>query len=354
MSVRKIIHIDCDCFYAAVEMRDNPDLRHVPLAIGGSASQRGVISTCNYIARRYGIHSAMPTKWAIKQCPGLVLLPHSFDRYREASQQVHRIFRDYSDKIEPLSLDEAYLDVSGTSHCQGSATLIAQTIRARIEAEVGITASAGIAANKLLAKIASDWNKPNGQMLISPDQVAAFMPSLPLGKLWGIGKVTAEKLARHGLHTCADAQAWSQRQLIEHFGNLGIALYQQCRGQDDRPVAAREERKTLSVEHTFAQDLPDLDACINKLPALYADFQQRLSRSPHQGSASKIFIKIKFFDFTQTTMERSCTQLALIRCSELLQQAWRRGEKPVRLLGLGVRFLDGDPHSPAQHNASLW
>lgn len=354
MSGRKIIHVDCDCFYAAVEMRDNPTLRDVPLAIGGLPEQRGVISTCNYIARRYGIRSAMPTKWALRQCPGLVLLPHSFERYREASRRVQQIFREYTERIEPLSLDEAYLDVTGLSHCHGSATLMAQEIRARIEREVGITASAGIAPNKLLAKIASDWNKPNGQFLIRPQDIAGFMPSLPIGKLWGVGKVTAERLANHGIHTCGDAQTWTQAQLIQEFGNLGASLYYQCRGMDERPVAQRELRKSLSVEHTYAQDLPDFAACLAQLPTLFTDFHQRLQRHHTKTIPNKVFVKIKYHDFSQTTMERTGETPSIEQFAELLTQAWPRGHKPVRLLGVGVRFAEEKPTIQEEAGLALW
>lgn len=354
MSGRKIIHVDCDCFYAAVEMRDNPALRNVPLAIGGLPEQRGVISTCNYVARRYGIHSAMPTKWALRQCPRLVLLPHSFERYRDASRRVHTIFRDYTDRIEPLSLDEAYLDVTGLPHCQGSATLMAQEIRSRIEREVGITASAGIAPNKLIAKIASDLNKPNGQFVVRPQDIVDFMPPLPIGKLWGVGKVTAERLARHGIQTCGDAQSWSQAKLVQEFGNLGASLYYQCRGMDERPVEQREARKSLSVEHTYATDLPDLAACLTKLPVLFADFQQRLQRNRLTTPLHKVFVKIKFHDFSQTTMERISQQPDIEQFSELISQAWPRGQKPVRLLGVGVRFAEEKPVIQQEAGLALW
>lgn len=354
MPVRKIIHVDCDCFYAAVEMRDNPALRNVPLAIGGSADQRGVISTCNYVARRFGIHSAMPTKWALRQCPSLVLLPHSFDRYRDASRRVQQIFRDYTERIEPLSLDEAYLDVTGLPHCHGSATLMAQEIRQRIEQEVGITASAGIAPNKLLAKIASDWNKPNGQFVIRPEDVADFMPALPIGKLWGIGKVTAERLARHGLHTCADVQRLTLQQLMLEFGNLGASLYAQSRGWDEREVKQREQRKSLSVEHTYARDLPDLETCLAQVPALYADFHQRLQRSSRGTPPNKAFVKIKYHDFTQTTMECSSREPEIELFAELLSKAWPRGKKPVRLLGVGIRFAEKETLPVDSQTLPLW
>ncbi|WP_028449809.1 DNA polymerase IV [Chitinibacter tainanensis] len=349
--MRKIIHIDCDCFYAAVEMRDRPELRSQPIAIGGAPDQRGVISTCNYPARRFGVHSAMPTRTALRLCPQLVLLPHDFARYKAASQQVQAIFCDYTECIEPLSLDEAYLDVTGLSHCQGSATLMAQEIRARIEAEVGITASAGIAPNKLLAKIASDWRKPNGQFVITPEDVADFMPSLPVGKLWGIGKVTAARLSQLGLNTCADVQAWPQAELVRVLGRLGEALYWQARGQDERPVAVREQRKSLSVEHTYAQDLPDLAACLAQIPTLYADFSQRQSRA-QADTPHKAFVKIKFHDFTQTTMECIQPQPTPALYAQLLQQAWTRGAKPVRLLGLGVRYAEREV--PQGYTLPLW
>ena len=192
--LRKIIHVDCDCFYAAVEMRDNPSLIGKPIAVGGSTSRRGVLSTCNYEARAYGLHSAMPTAQALKLCPDVILLPHRFDAYKEASNKVNDIYRRYTEIIQPLSLDEAYLDVSEVDMLHGSATLIAQDIRQAIEKEVGITASAGIAPNKFLAKVASDWNKPNGQFVITPDQIADFMVQLPVKKIPGVGKKTAERL----------------------------------------------------------------------------------------------------------------------------------------------------------------
>lgn len=337
---RKIIHIDCDCFYASVEMRDNPALRDVPLAIGGAADKRGVVSTCNYPARKFGIHSAMPTATAMKRCPDLILLPPHFDKYREASRAVQRIFADYTDRIEPLSLDEAYLDVTGSTHCKGSATLIAQEIRQRIEAEVGITASAGIAANKLLAKIASDWNKPNGQFVVRPDQVDEFIQPLPVAKLWGVGKVTAARINKMGAMTCADLQTWPLEKLVAAFGKFGGSLYKQCRGLDERPVQRDGRRKSLSVEYTYNQDLPDLAACMAKLPALIEDFSERFSRLRDGEPPHKTFVKIKYHDFTQTTMECICSEPRAEIFEQLLTQAWPRGHKAVRLLGVGVRFAD--------------
>ncbi|MBB5192164.1 DNA polymerase-4 [Silvimonas terrae] len=343
---RKIIHIDCDCFYASVEMRDNPALRDVPLAIGGAADQRGVVATCNYPARKFGIHSAMATATALKRCPQLVLVPPRFERYREASRAVQRIFADFTDRIEPLSLDEAYLDVTGSAHFQGSATLIAQEIRRRIEAEVGITASAGIAANKLLAKIASDWNKPNGQFVVRPEQVHEFIRDLPVARLWGVGKVTAAKINRMGAMTCADLQTWPLEKLVATFGKFGASLHKQCRGLDERPVERDGRRKSLSVEYTYNQDLPDLAACMEKLPALLEDFGRRFARSGAEEPPHKSFVKIKYHDFTQTTMECVCHQPTAEIFAQLLAQAWPRGGKPVRLLGIGVRYADHPQTGP--------
>ena len=207
--VRKIIHCDCDCFYASVEMRDDPSLRGRPLAVGGRADQRGVIATCNYEARRYGIHSAMATAQAVKLCPDLILIPPNMEKYRITSRQIMDIYRDYTDLVEPLSLDEAYLDVTNSPHCKGSATLIAQEIRRRIFETVGITASAGVAPNKFVAKIASDWNKPDGLFLVRPGEVDAFVAALPVKKLFGVGKVTAAKLHSLGAQTCGDLRDWN-------------------------------------------------------------------------------------------------------------------------------------------------
>jgi DNA polymerase-4 len=207
---RKIIHIDMDCFYAAVETRDNPDLQGKPVAIGGSANKRGVLSTCNYEARTFGLHSAMLTATALQRCRQLVLLPVNMQKYRQASTQIHQIFHRYTDLIEPLSLDEAYLDVTDNTDCQGSASLLAKQIRSEIEQELRLTASAGIAPNKFLAKIASDWHKPNGQFVIPPEAIEEFMIELSVKKIPGVGKVTAEKLHKLGISTCGQLQNISQ------------------------------------------------------------------------------------------------------------------------------------------------
>lgn len=342
LPLRKIIHCDCDCFYAAVEMRDDPALRTRPVAVGGRADQRGVIATCNYEARRFGIHSAMATAQALQRCPDLVLLPPAMEKYRAASRQILAIYRDYTDLVEPLSLDEAYLDVSGASHCKGSATLIAQEIRARIAATVGITASAGIAPNKFVAKIASDWNKPDGIFLVRPDEVDAFVAALPVKKLFGVGKVTAARLNQLGAQTCGDLRSWPAQQLEHHFGRFGARLYQLCRGIDTRPVCSSQERKSVSVEETYTPDVPDLGACLALLPGLFDSLLARIRRAGAESHVHKLYVKLRFADFQQTTVECVGSTPRLAQFEKLLDTGYQRGRQPVRLLGCGVRLGAAD------------
>ena len=338
--VRKIIHCDCDCFYASVEMRDDPSLRGRPLAVGGRAEQRGVIATCNYEARRYGIHSAMATAQAVKLCPDLILIPPNMEKYRVASRQIMDIYRDYTDLVEPLSLDEAYLDVTNSPHCKGSATLIAQEIRRRIHETVGITASAGVAPNKFVAKIASDWNKPDGLFLVRPDEVDAFVAVLPVKKLFGVGKVTAAKLHRLGAQTCGDLRDWNMDKLQQHFGSFGARLYDLCRGIDYRDVDPVRERKSISTEETYTPDVPDLEGCLALLPDLYEHLLGRIKRNNAEKFINKLFVKIKFADFQRTTVE--CVGYApnMETYRHLMETGWLRASRPVRLLGVGVRLSD--------------
>ncbi|MCW3480763.1 DNA polymerase IV [Neisseriaceae bacterium JH1-16] len=344
---RKIIHVDCDCFYAAIEMRDDPSLVDIPLAVGGRPDARGVIATCNYIARRYGVHSAMASATAIKRCPTLKIIRPDMARYRAASRQIMTIYQDYTELIEPLSLDEAYLDVTASPHHQGSATRIAEEIRARIRAEVGITASAGVAPNKFLAKVASDWNKPDGLWVIRPQDVAAFVAALPVKKIHGVGRVTAEKLAGLGIASCADLAAWPLDKLTEQFGRFGERLYQMARGIDHRAVETERPRKSLSVEETFVRDLPDRAACHAELPMLLAMLAERWQRA---GSPpfKQLTVKIKFADFTQTTAEHLGQRLDAEGYAALLDVAWARGARPVRLLGVGVRMSEDGQVMPEQ------
>ena len=319
-------------------MRDNPSLRDLPLAVGGAVDQRGVVATCNYVARRFGVHSAMPTAQAIKRCPDLVVLRPSMEKYRSASQQILAIYRDYTDLVEPLSLDEAYLDVTHAVHHNGSATRIAQEIRARIEATVGITASAGIAPNKFVAKVASDWHKPNGQFVVRPHEVDAFVAALPVKKLFGVGKVTAAKLAALGVEHCGALRHWSRADLLRQFGKFGERLFQLCRGIDERAVNPRAERKSISVEETYSQDLQSLAACITEMDALLALLAVRISRADTPANIHKLFIKIRFSDFRQTTVECVANAIDVGMIRTLLATGFQRGARPVRLLGVGIRL----------------
>ncbi|HBB77218.1 MAG TPA: DNA polymerase IV, partial [Pseudomonas sp.] len=266
--MRKIIHVDCDAFFAAIEMRDDPSLANRPMAVGGLAEQRGVIATCNYEARAYGVRSAMASAHALKLCPDLLIVRPRREAYREASQEIHTIFRSYTDLIEPLSLDEAFLDVTGCEHFAGSATRIAQDIRRRVWQQLRITVSAGVAPNKFLAKIASDWKKPDGLFVITPAQVDEFVLGLPVTKLHGVGRVTAEKLQRMGIRTCADLRARNRLDLLRDFGSFGERLWGLAHGIDERPVQVESRRQSVSVENTYDRDLPDLAACLERLPEL--------------------------------------------------------------------------------------
>ncbi len=336
--MRKIIHCDCDSFYASVEMRDDPSLRDRPLAVGGDPDKRGVVATCSYAARRYGIHSAMPMSQALRLCPELIIIRPDMTKYRAVSREVQAIFRAYTALIEPLSLDEAFLDVSMATACQGSATLMATEIRSRVRKELGITISAGIAPNKFLAKIASDWNKPDGQLTITPDEVADFVARLPVGKIFGVGSVTAGRMRKLGLETCGDLRQHSLPQLTQWFGKFGAVLHQLCRGIDDRPVRTSRLRKSISVERTYARDLPDLRTCLDALPTLLQALEQRIQDAGAGNRIDQCTIKVRFDGFETTTAGRSATGPDPNVFADLLTAAWQRGGRPVRLLGLGVRL----------------
>lgn len=345
---RKIIHCDCDCFFAAVEMRDNPSLSSVPLAIGGRSDRRGVIATCNYSARKFGVRSAMSTAHALKLCPHLTVVPGSMAKYKEVSQQIMSIFLDYTDVIEPLSLDEAFLDVTGSEHCHGSATLIAEEIRSRVETEVGITISAGIAPNKFLAKIASDWNKPNGIYVIKPEQVEGFLLSLPVKKISGVGDKTAQKMAQIGIVTCLDLRAKSLIELVERFGKFGKRLFELARGIDHRPVKTSRIRKSISVEHTYPTDLQNIESCLSQLPVLIEELETRYNKYKETRLVAGVVVKIKFFDFVQTTAENTVVKPDISHFRQLLCDAYSRGERPVRLIGVGYRLKDDKQGQPFQ------
>ena len=339
---RKIIHFDADCFYAAVEMRDNPKLRNVPLAVGGPADRRGVIATCNYEARAFGVRSAMPTRRALQLCPQLVVVFPDFTRYKSASQAIFNIYREYSDLIEPLSLDEAYVDVSACSIHRGSATLIAQEIRQRVREETGLVVSAGVAPNKFLAKIASDWHKPDGLYVIRPQDVDVFVAQLPIEKLFGVGPRTAEKMHRLRLFTCADVRARELPFLREQFGKLGTALYQSARGIDNREVKSHRARKSISVETTFAQDLHGFKNCVDKLPALHTDLIKRIERNQALNLVPKTFVKLRMADFKVRTVEVNERDVSITHFKQLLENACQKHTGAIRLIGLGVRLRAPD------------
>ena len=347
---RKIIHCDCDCFFAAVEMRDRPELSDIPLAIGGRSDRRGVISTCNYPAREFGVRSAMSTAQALKLCPHLTVLPGSMAKYKEVSQQIMGIFLDYTDQIEPLSLDEAFLDVTGSKHCQGSATLIAEEIRRRVKAEVGITVSAGVAPNKFLAKIASDWNKPDGICVVNPEKVESFLTTLPVKRISGVGEKTALKMEALGISTCLDLRAKSVVELTERFGKFGTRLFELSRGIDDRPVKTHRVRKSISVEHTYPQDISELDQCLDQLPMLIEELEKRFSKYKESRDIAGVVVKLKFYDFVQTTAENTVVQPDLSHFRQLLIDAYKRGLRPVRLIGVGYRLSAEQKDQPLQLN----
>lgn len=334
---RKIIHCDCDCFYASIEMRDNPALVGKPIAVGGSPDRRGVVATCNYEARKFGIHSAMASATARRLCPDLIIIRPAMEKYRVASALIHEVFQRYTELIEPLSLDEAFLDVSDCDAFSGSATRIAEAIRSEVRERVGISISAGIAPNKFLAKIASDWNKPDGQFVVLPKDVSAFVSELPVKKLHGVGKVTATKMKRLRLYTCSDLQALSVEKLSEHFGSFGERLYQLSRGIDNRAVSTDRIRKSVSVENTFDVDLPDAGACRTAMLDLLPKLESRLGRLDQDYAIKKQFVKLKFHDFVTTTVEMLSSDTREEIFLQLCDQGYARGERPVRLLGVGVR-----------------
>ena len=337
---RAIIHLDMDCFYAAIEVRDRPALRGKPVAVGGARDRRGVLTTCNYEARKFGVRSAMPTFMALQRCPQLIVLPTRFDVYRREAVIIRGILHRFTSVIEPLSLDEAYLDVSAHP---GAPSALAEDIRTAIFEGTKLTASAGIGPNKLIAKIASEIDKPNGQFEVRPEEVPAFMRELPVRKIWGIGEKTEQKLEGRSVRTCGDLQRFAKPELVDFFGKFGLELYDLCRGIDNRPVEPDRVRKSLSTEETFAVDLSTLPQCEEKLEELFQDLMADLAQKESTRAIAKIFVKLKFNDFTRTTAERAGLAPTLPDFSTLLAEAFARTAKPVRLIGIGVRFVERVP-----------
>jgi DNA polymerase IV len=339
--MRKIIHVDMDCFYAAVEEKHNPSLKGKPVGIGGPPNSRSVLCTANYEARRFGVRAAIPSSQAVRLCPHLVLIPPHFDLYRAESLRIREILKRFTDKIEPLSLDEAYLDVSGLSHFSGSATLIAKEIKRLVRSELGLTISAGIAPNKFLAKVASDWRKPDGLFTITPLQVEEFVQKLPIEKIFGVGKVTAAKLHQLQLKTCGDILRFPEVELRRHFGSRAEDLICFARGVDERQVHTDFERKSVSVEETFGRDRSTLAEALKEIPGLYEDWIQRMTQGSYMPRLKNIQVKLKFADFSQTTMEQTFTSAQTPTREHfeiLLKRAWERRSEPIRLLGIGCKL----------------
>jgi DNA polymerase IV len=341
--LRRIIHIDMDAFYASVEQRDNPELRGKPVAVGGSR-ERGVVAAASYEARKFGVRSAMPSVTARRQCPELIFVAPRFDVYRAVSQQIHAIFARYTPLIQPLSLDEAYLDVTAPLIDKGSATGIAEEIRVAIRAETGLTASAGVSYNKFLAKLASDYRKPDGLFVITPRMGPGFVEDLPVGKFHGVGPVTAARMNALGIHTGMDLRRQSLAFLAEHFGKAADYYYGVARGLDDRPVEADRVRKSLGAETTFAQDLTHWDQVAAVVGPLCAKVWAACVKGGHAGRT--VVVKVKYADFQQITRSRSCFEpigscVELERISLGLLRPCFPPQRGVRLLGVTVSGFDG-------------
>ncbi len=338
MVLRKIIHIDMDAFYASVEQRDNPELRGKPLAVGYS-EQRGVVAAASYEARRYGVRSAMSAQKAKRLCPQIIFVPNRMEVYAAVSAQIRSIFTDYTDLIEPLSLDEAFLDVTHNKLDMSLAVDIAVEIKRRIREETGLVASAGVSYNKFLAKIASDFRKPDGLCTIHPDQAMAFIDNLPVESFWGVGPVTARKMHALGIHNGWLLRSCSLEMLTTHFGKMGAIYHDFARGIDDRPVEPFHVRKSVGCEHTLERDIADRSSVIIELYHVAVELCDRLERSGFKGNT--LTLKIKFHDFTQIT--RSSTQAGeltaidrILPLSKELLSGVDYAQRPIRLIGLSV------------------
>ncbi len=346
--MRRIVHCDCDSFYASVEVRDRPELAGLPVAVGGTPERRGVIATCNYVARRHGVRSAMSSRRALALCPTLVILPPDFARYRAVSQAVNLIFRRYTDLVEPLSLDEAYLDVTDAAARFGSATHIAEAIRDAVRRELGITISAGVAPNKFLAKVASDINKPDGLYVVKPAAVDAFVRTLPVERIFGVGRVTAAKMHRLGLRTCGDLQALDEAELVAQFGRYGSVLWRLCRGIDERPVRTDRLRKSLSVENTWAVDIGSAGECHAAMARLVEELRARFAKIEARYRVTGLEIKVKYADFRSHARQCTGNTIDATALDALLAAQLQARPPPVRLLGAGVKLAPRDENSTAR------
>ncbi|MBF0446875.1 MAG: DNA polymerase IV [Magnetococcales bacterium] len=327
-----------DAFYASVEQRDNPELRGRPLVVGGK-SDRGVVAAASYEARKFGIHSAMAMQKALKKCPDLVVVRPRMSAYKAVSLQIREVFLEYTDLVEPLSLDEAFLDVTHNKKGMASASMVAQEIRAKIQDRTGLTASAGVSINKFLAKVASDMNKPDGFTLITPDQADAFVVSLPVEKFFGVGKVTAGKMHRLGIKTGADLLKWSLNDLRSAFGKAGKSCYHIVRNEDSRPVNPNRERHSVGTEDTFEHDLHDREEMLARLDAIAKEVVRRMEKSHFTGKT--LTLKVKFADFRQITRSRTVDHpiidaRAIMKWTRFLFATVEIPPQGVRLLGLTI------------------
>lgn len=351
MVYRKIIHVDMDAFYASVEQRDNPQLRGIPMAVGG-LSDRGVLATASYEARKFGVHSAMSTKKALELCPQLVVVPGNHAKYKQVSMQIHEIFHEYTDIIEPISLDEAFLDVTDNKPNIEFAVDIAKEIKHKIRERLGLTASAGVSYNKFLAKIASDYNKPDGLFTVHPDKALGFISNLRIEQFWGVGSVTAQKMHKLGIFNGKTLREWSLRGLTHEFGKMGVVFYNFSRGIDDRPVEALSVRKSVGCETTFEQDIHKKSAIVIELYHVTEELLRRLEKSKFEGYT--LTLKVKFYDFKQIT--RSFTDSTtfcdlhhiLAVAKRLMSDVPYSAKNPIRLLGLSV----SNPHDDV--SSAMW
>jgi DNA polymerase-4 len=342
--IRKIIHVDMDAFYASVEQRDDPSLRGKPVAVGGG--HRGVVMAASYEARKFGVRSAMPSVTAKRRCPELIFVKTRFDVYRAVSQQIRSIFLDYTDLVEPLSLDEAYLDVTEDRHGLGSARAIAEDIRRRIREETGLTASAGVSYCKFIAKLASDHRKPDGLCVITPDKGPDFVASLPVARFHGVGPVTARKMERLGIVTGADLRDWSLPALQAHFGSSADWYWRICRGVDEREVKPDRPYKSVSAERTFSDDLRDPDQLAAELDRIGGYAWDRVKRAEVTGRT--VTLKVKYADFSLITRSKSFSapvpdQEAFTAAGQALLASLHPLSKGIRLLGLGLHNLSEEP-----------
>jgi DNA polymerase-4 len=339
--LRRILHVDMDAFYASVEQRDNPALRGLPVAVGGDPDKRGVVAAASYEARTFGVRSAIPMSRAVRLCPRLVIVHPDFDKYRTVSQQVFAIFRSITPLVEPMSLDEAYLDVTENAWSEPLGMNVARRLKEAIRAATGLTASAGVAPNKFLAKIASGWKKPDGLTVIAPERVESFLQGLPVDALWGVGPVTASKLRAAGIDKLIDVRTVDAARLRETVGSLADWLQQLARGEDDRAVVAEHEPKSSGSENTFAHDLTDLTDIRDEIAAMARDAAEWLLK--HALYARTVTIKVRYHDFT--TITRSHTEEAtrdeenILRRAIALLDRTDAGRIPVRLLGVSVHNL---------------